>query len=189
MYNRAHFLSSLSQAGAALATFDRAAFEALAQQPYPHRQVFAARGTDADSVVEEMKNSLDAYEEDFGGGRGTLHVAAVFYGAAAPFALDDAIWSRYGLAPRVNVKGKSNPFIGSIRALMQRRASFFVCNKALTGLSISIANVVPAAQGSIDEVLGTLQAHVVAGVTIVPSGVAALNALQEAKFTYVQASL
>jgi intracellular sulfur oxidation DsrE/DsrF family protein len=44
-------------------------------------------------------------------------------------------------------------------------------------------------QTSADELLNLLQSHVIAGITIVPAGVAALNALQEAKFTYVQASL
>lgn len=75
-----------------------------------------------------------------------------------------------------------------MQALMQRGASFFVCNKALTGLAVSIANL-PSAQGSADELLSALQGHVLAGITIVPAGVAALNALQEAKFTYVQVSL
>lgn len=83
---------------------------------------------------------------------------------------------------------QTNPFIDPLHALMQRGASFFVCNKALTGLAVSIANL-PGAQPSADELLNALQSHVIPGITIVPAGVAALNALQEAKFTYVQVSL
>lgn len=188
MYTRATFLGGVSHAGAALAVFDRSAFEALAQQPFPHRQLFAARGTDGESLFNEMRNSLDAYEGEFGGGKGSLHVAAVFYGTAVTFALNDDAWSRYRLAQRVGRTQQTNPFVDPMQALMQRGASFFVCNKALTGLAVSIANL-PSAQGSADELLSALQGHVLAGITIVPAGVAALNALQEAKFTYVQVSL
>ncbi len=188
MYTRATFLGGVSHAGAALAAFDRSAFEALAQQPFPHRQLFAARGTNGEALFNEMKNSLDAYEGDFGGGTGSLHVAGVLYGAAAMFALDDGAWSQYRLAQRVGRMQQTNPFIDPLHALMQRGASFFVCNKALTGLAVSIANL-PGAQPSADELLNALQSHVIPGITIVPAGVAALNALQEAKFTYVQVSL
>ncbi len=188
MYTRATFLGGVSHAGAALAAFDRSAFDALAQQPFPHRQLFAARGTNGEALFNEMKNSLDAYEGDFGGGKGSLHVAAVLYGAAAMFALDAGAWSQYRLAQRVGRIQGTNPFIDPLHALTQRGASFFVCNKALTGLAVSIANL-PGAQPSPDELLRALQSHVIPGITIVPAGVAALNALQEAKFTYVQASL
>jgi intracellular sulfur oxidation DsrE/DsrF family protein len=188
MYTRATFLGGVSHASAALAAFDRSAFEALAQQPFPHRQLFAARGTDAESLFNEMKNSLDAYEGDFGGGKGSLHVAAVLYGVAVTFALDGGAWAQYRLAQRVGRTQETNPFIDPMRVLMQRGTSFFVCNKALTGLAVSIANL-PGVQTSADELLNVLQSHVIAGITIVPAGVAALNALQEAKFTYVQASL
>lgn len=188
MYTRATFLGGVSHAGAALVAFDRSAFEALAQQPFPHRQLFAARGMDGESLFNEMRNSLDAYEGDFGGGKGSLHVAAVLYGSAVAFALDDDAWSQYRLAQRVGRTQQTNPFLGSMHALMQRGASFFVCNKALTGLAVSIANL-PGTQSSADELLSALQGHVIGGITIVPAGVAALNALQESKFTYVQVSL
>jgi intracellular sulfur oxidation DsrE/DsrF family protein len=189
MYSRQEFLGGLSQLGVALASFDRAKFDAVVQQPYPHRQVFAARGSDADVLLEEMKNSLDAYEDGFGNGKGTLHVAAVLYGSAAVFALDDDAWGSYRLAERVDRSDRTNPYTSAIQGLTQRNASFFVCNMALTGIAVAMSNALPETQTSIDELLAKLQAHVVAGFTIVPAGVAALNALQEAKFTYLQATI
>jgi intracellular sulfur oxidation DsrE/DsrF family protein len=189
MYSRQEFLGGLSQLGVALASFDRAKFDAVVQQPYAHRQVFAARGSDADVLLEEMKNSLDAYEDGFGNGKGTLHVAAVLYGSAVVFGLDDTAWGSYRLAERVDRNDRTNPFVSVIQALMQRNASFFVCNMALTGVAVAMSNELPETQASIDELLAKLQAHVIAGFTIVPAGVAALNALQEAKFTFVQATI
>jgi intracellular sulfur oxidation DsrE/DsrF family protein len=189
MYSRQEFLGGLSQLSVALTSFDRAKFDAIVQQPYAHRQVFAARGSDAEVLFEEMKNSLDAYENGFGSGKGTLHVAAVLYGSAAVFGLDDTAWGSFRLAERVDRTDRSNPFVAVIRGLMQRNATFFVCNMALTGIAVAMSNAVPETQASIDDLLAKLQNHVVTGVTIVPAGVAALNALQEAKFTYVQATI
>jgi hypothetical protein len=78
---------------------------------------------------------------------------------------------------------------GSIEGLTKRGASFFVCNNALMGLATFLATSSPFGGGrGVDAILADLQAHLAPGAILVPAGVAALNAAQEAKFTYVAAS-
>jgi len=188
MQTRKDFLTATGT-GATLAMVDPRALENAAEQPFRHRQVFAARGADAQALLNEMTNSLDVYEHDLGEGPGTLHVAAVLYGSAVIVGLDNAAWSRYRLAARIARADATNPFAAQVAELEARHASFFVCNKALIGIALSIFNATPNQTHTADDVLGDLQAHVLPNVVIVPAGVAALNALQEAKFTFVQASL
>jgi intracellular sulfur oxidation DsrE/DsrF family protein len=189
MHTRKEFLAGAAQAGVVAAAIDPSALQSAAEQPFRHRQVFAARGANADALCSEMANSLDAYEHDLGEGAGTLHLAAVLYGEGAAVALDDAAWTKYKLGERFGRNGTGNSFAAPIAALMHRKASFFVCNRALSGLAVSLFNAAPNPGKTADDVLADLQTHVLAGISIVPAGVAALNALQEAKFTYVQASL
>src|SRR5262249_36102247 len=153
--------------------FDRNAFESTLQKPYRHRQVFAARSIDGETLFNEMNNSLDAYEHDFGEGPGTLHVAAVLYGGAASIALDSVAWAHYKIESRVRRDQRENPFVPSIQSLMGRGASFFVCNKALTGLAVAYANATSTQARTADDVLADMQKHIINGVTLVPAGVAA----------------
>lgn len=185
------------------APFDIAAFEARLAIPYRHRQVFAAHKVQGGSVLALMLSSLNAYETGFGEGKGTLHVAAVLYGTAPPIALDGEAWKKYDLWNVLRAVGDpleagsqtGNPFMhpsygdAAVESLALRGASFFVCNNALTGLATHLVTGTNSAYASVDEVLADLRAHVVPGALLVPAGVAALNAAQEAKFTYLQASL
>ena len=77
----------------------------------------------------------------------------------------------------------------SIRALARRGASLFICEIALTQLAAFIAANPHFAGGRAqDGVLADLRAGVVTDAMRVPSGIAALNAAQENRFTYVAAS-
>ncbi len=71
---------------AASATFDRAAFEARIRTPFRHRQVFATPQVAEGAVLGFMFNSLNAYENGFGEGPGTLHAAAILYHGGGPRA-------------------------------------------------------------------------------------------------------
>jgi len=169
------------------AAFDRTAFEARVRRPFPHRQVFASPRVADGAVFGFMANSLNAYDSGFGDGPGSLHAAAVFYGTGVALAFDDRAWTTLGIAEIVRAAGDrvstdplGNPFIrmpqGRTYAELQRRdASFFVCNNALNDLAKRCGTTPDA-----------LRAHLLPGMLVVPAGVAAINALQEERFTLFQ---
>jgi intracellular sulfur oxidation DsrE/DsrF family protein len=154
-----------------------------------HRQVFGADGVDIGSLLEEMTSSFDAYEFALGEGPGTLEVLAVLYGAATPAAIAGPVWRTYRLAARLHRRDPVNPFGARVAALQARGARFVACNNSLRGLAIAVANGVPTVQQPVDDVLQAMRANLLPGVTIVPAGVAAIDAAQEAGYTYIQASL
>jgi intracellular sulfur oxidation DsrE/DsrF family protein len=214
LINRSSFLTvasgaaalALAGAGAPAAAapaggfvFDRAAFEAVLASPARHRQVFGTARLGGALVLHYMRNSLVAYRDGFAEGPGTLHVAAVFYGTSIAAVCPDALWKAFSLEKYLTRTGEAfeqgasdgNPYGDQVAALHASGATFFVCNNALNELAESLANA-PEGSGS-DP--GTIYAqfaatlHKAPGVMLVPAGVAALNAAQEAHFTLLQATL
>ncbi len=193
---------------------DIPAFEARLAKPAKHRQVVAAVPLRNGSFLHYMKNTLNAYEFAYREGPGTTHVAAVLYGDALIAILDDAIWNEHRLgdflAEQSDVPApagdlRRNPFTHrgaaftasgnpndalymseSVTALVQRGSSFFVCNNALTGLCQKLlrSNDAP----TIEALRRRMVAHFVDGALLVPAGTAAINAAQEAHFTYLLGS-
>lgn len=141
------------------------------------------------TLFDEMNASLDAYQYALGEGPGTLAVVGVLYGAATPAAVTGTLWREYRLGARLGADSQANPFAARFLELQERGARFFVCNNSLRGLAIAIANGVPNVQEPVDTVLQRMHAHLVHGITVVPAGVEAINALQEAGYTYLPASL
>ncbi len=154
-----------------------------------HRQVFGADGTGLAALFDEMNASLDAYEYALGEGPGTLELLAVLYGAATPSAIGGDVWRTYRLGLRLHADAVENPFASRIAQLQARGAQFVVCNNSLRGLAIAVANGIPEVQDPVDRVLQNMRENLVRGVTTVPAGVAAINAAQEAGYTYLPASL
>ncbi|MGH7728663.1 MAG: hypothetical protein ACREM2_07730 [Vulcanimicrobiaceae bacterium] len=178
--------------------FDRAAFEAILSRPYRHKQVFATTSLHEGLVLHYMRNSLTAYAVGFGEGPGTMHVAAVTYGPALALALDDGAWADLSLARYLETFGEKfgpelvpgkNPFADQVAALVADGASFFVCNNALHGVANSLALLPFAGGRDTEAVYARMARATLPGATIVPAGVAALNAAQEAHFTFVQATV
>ena len=134
------------------------------------------------ALFDAMNASLDAYS-------GALEALGVLYGLATPAAIDGDAWARYRLGVRLNANAQRNPFAARITQLQARGAKFVVCNHSLQGLAIAVANGVPQVQEPVDTVLATMRAHLVRGVTTVPAGVQAINAAQEAGYTYLPVSL
>lgn len=77
----------------------------------------------------------------------------------------------------------------SVQALVFRGASIFVCNVALTGLAAAILANETSDATRIEATRVELAGHLVPGSMLVPAGVAALNAAQENRFTFFQATL
>lgn len=217
MTTRRDFLAT-SGAVLAAPVFSPARFNTALDAPYRHRQVYGMHRAEGGAAFAQMKNALNAYEYELGEGAGTMHVAAVLYGTAVALGLDDATWDAYGLVAAQQMRGdgvgqpegSGNPFRAargtfdpaarfgnphhvsnddSIEGLAKRGATFAVCNNALRGLATFLAtNGKSAGRAPVESVLANLQAHLLPAAILVPAGVAALNAAQEAKFTYVAAS-
>jgi intracellular sulfur oxidation DsrE/DsrF family protein len=217
MTTRRDFLGA-SGAVLAAPLFAPARFNAALEAQYRHRQVYGMHRAEGGAAFAQMKNALNAYEYELGEGPGTMHVAAVFYGTAVALGLDDATWDAYGLVAAQQMRGDGvgqapqdgNPFRAargtfdpaarygdarhpsnddSIEGLAKRGATFAVCNNALRGLATFLAmNGKAAGRAPVEKVLADLQSHLLPAAILVPAGVAALNAAQEAKFTYVAAS-
>jgi intracellular sulfur oxidation DsrE/DsrF family protein len=180
-------------------TFDRAAFEAVLALPARHRQVFGTARLGGAVVLHYMHNALVAYRDGFAEGPGTLHVAAVFYGTSIAAVCPDALWKAFSLQRYLTRTGEAfeqgtsdgNPYGDQVAALHASGASFFVCNNSLNELAESLANA-PEGSGSDPGTIYTQFAATLRkapGVMLVPAGVAALNAAQEARFTLLQATL
>ncbi len=184
--------------------FDRAAFAAVLQRRYDHRQVVAAKSfAEARDGLALMRNSIEAYIDPmyFAGGPNALHASAVFYHGNSPLlALDDTMFAKYPLAaaiisfagtakPGIEKGALANPALQPYTELVAKHgASFFVCNNALSGLAAYIAQqTAPAGSTATrDRVIAIhdeMVQHFLPGTVLVPAGVAALNAAQEARFT------
>ncbi|HEY9084391.1 MAG TPA: hypothetical protein VIN40_00410 [Candidatus Tyrphobacter sp.] len=190
--------------------FDRARFAEILARPAQHRQCCASAKIAGGVVFDAMLATLYAYEYDLGGGAGTVHeVAVLYHPAGAMLGLGDAVWNDLLIPalPRsaylrsnlegAHAAGKGNPYLhrarrtaieddASIEALASRGCHFFVCNNALDGLSGMLAQALHRSAG---DVYARLLGGLVPGAMAVPAGVMAINACQEARFTYLQASL
>jgi intracellular sulfur oxidation DsrE/DsrF family protein len=195
--------------GAVPFPFDRAAFQAIVERPYPHRQLVAPSSFQATTVaMSHIKNSLAAYADPhgFAGGPNSLHCAAVLYaGRSYTMAFDDAMYAKYPLGliddeeMRPNDTSaraywtalRRNPMADFVRSLTEQGVSLFVCNNALSGFAVELARRVVVPPGSavtrerVVAIHDELAAHFLPGTMLVPAGVAAVNAAQEARFTFL----
>lgn len=191
--------------------FDRAAFAAALDVQAPHRHLFAAVKLDGGEVLAAMRNTLNAYTDIGTPLRDVAPVAVLYHGAAVLLGFDDAMWDRYliplsaavpkasGLAKDFasvyDGKKRGNPCLhktggradSSIETLAaEANARFFLCNNATQGFARFVAAHLkkpPAA------VYADLAAHLVPNASLVPAGVWAVHAVQEHKYTLLQATI
>jgi intracellular sulfur oxidation DsrE/DsrF family protein len=82
-----------------------------------------------------------------------------------------------------------NPLLADARALVaQHDLTFFVCNNSLTGIAVTLAKLVDGGEPARERVVAIhddLVTHLIPGSVMVPAGVATINAVQEARFTYL----
>ena len=191
--------------------FDLAAFDAILQTPAAHRHLFAAQRLNGGQVLETMQAVIDAYTSTGADASTVKPVAVLYHGVSLLVALDDVAWNRYvipypakdfkgakemagDVASIYQAGGKGNPCYHrtgkdddiSVERLVLERAHFFVCNRALQGVSGMFAR---ASKRNKVEVYNELSAHLVPGATLVPAGIWAVHAIQERKYTYMQVNL
>lgn len=185
--------------------FDRAAFEAITVRPVKHRHSFASIEIDEGLIFDAMTNVLDAYEQSLGENPPSVTSAAVLYhGLAITMGFNDVAWNELFIPaaakdPRFKGKvpqaGSGNPWLhrktvgsrdASIDALTARGAAYLVCNHAASGTAYDLATALGRAPA---DVYATMTANLVPQAMLVPAGVWAIHALQEAHFTYEHISL
>jgi intracellular sulfur oxidation DsrE/DsrF family protein len=131
-----------------------------------------------------------------------INSVVVLRHSAAVLAFTDPIWKKYQLGEMMNVKDPAthapalrNPFYhvrdgdlpfpqASIDRLLARGATIGVCNIALGVLSSQRASVIGVTS---DEARKEWEAGVIPGISIVPSGVWAVNRAQEHGCSYCYA--
>jgi hypothetical protein len=189
--------------------FDVAAFRAILDQPFDHRQIAVATSYQAGTIqLGRLKNSLNAYADPqgFNAGPKALHAACVYYGGLGyALALDDAMWAKYpiGTLADTEMHGSNSPYADRWKTLKtnlnaadygtlvsEHGVSFFVCNNAFSGFSYNVARAVTPSgklvtREAVVAIHDEMVTHFLPGTTLVPAGVAALNAAQEARFTFL----
>jgi intracellular sulfur oxidation DsrE/DsrF family protein len=186
--------------------FDRARFNEILSKPVKHKQCFGVTNLSNGDALDGMNNSIGAYDDFLKEGPGAMQAVAVLYhGASIGFALSDSVWNEL-IIPSMRYApdrirkdigaarpGKGNPFLRSapgdpggvsIESLVAKGASFFVCHNAIVGFTYLVARALKA---SPEKVYAQILAGIVPGALAVPAGVMAINACQEAKFSYISA--
>jgi hypothetical protein len=192
--------------------FDVSAFDAALETTAAHRHLFAATKVEGGLVLGQIRGVADAYAS-FGVTAMDVRPAAVFYhGESVTLGFDDAIWNEYFIPvqaksthnlsvwekdfrtvydPRV----RGNPCLHktgknddtSIEYLVANlQARFFVCNQAAKGFSQIIARHLKLDPVAVYTRLST---HLVPNAMLVPAGIWAVHAIQERRYTYLQATL
>lgn len=190
--------------------FDRERFSAMIGKPYAHRQVTCATSyQSALEALSHMEKTLKVFADPggFNAGPNATHVAAVFYGSVSyAISLDDAMFAKYpiGLAIDADLHPgdatytavwaaiHSNRDAQEYRALVaDHDASFLVCNNALSGFAVDIAKRMAGGSSAgvtreqVVAIHDDFSDHFLPGTLLVPAGVAALCAIQEARYTFL----
>jgi hypothetical protein len=159
-----------------------------------HRQVFDAYAVNGGAALDFAHNFVATTEP-----ASTATAVVVLRSGALPIALNSAMWEKYKIGesfkiidPETKAPAVKNPFLhpkpGVLRSddaavdrLLANGTVFGACNLALHGESKALAH---NAGVSAEDAAREWAANVVAGITIIPSGVWGLNRAQEAGCTY-----
>jgi len=151
------------------------------------------------SLYIHMQNSMNAYQ--FSLGLGKLLTLGVLIGPSIILALNDAMWTKYGIgsgvlgeamglsATNTYYKAVSNldPSVDpddpkgmyqdwTAQAVLKRGGQFFVCHNAMTAVAMLVAM---KTKTKTDTVLDDWEKNLLSGFQMVPAGVAAMQQAQE----------
>jgi hypothetical protein len=191
--------------------FDVAAFDAMLNVAAPHRHLFASTKLEGAIVLGAMRNTLNAYRDIGIAWSDVRPVAVLYHGMSVTLGFDDAVWNEYFIPMQTkdkhadefskdfntlyDPKKRGNPCLHkqgghedlSIESLVaDAGARFFVCNNATQGFARIAARHF---KKPVDAVYEYLKAHLVPNASLVPAGVWAVHAIQEQRYTLLQASL
>lgn len=181
--------------------YDRAGMMRKLNPTTPHRQVFESVSPllvapGVASIYIHMQNTMNAYETSFGYGRGKLATLGVLIGPSIIFALNDAMWKKYGFGAAMKLdptntyyRAGSNLDLSaspddpngiyqdwSAQAVLKRGGSFMVCHNATTAVAGMFAGKMGLQP---PDVLAEFKANMLPGFMLVPAGVATVQLAQE----------
>jgi hypothetical protein len=191
--------------------FDVSAFDAVLNVSAAHKHLFAAAKLNGGLILDNARSTLAAYS-DIGVSPKDVQPALVFYHFTSCLGFDDVVWNEYFIplqpkkgAPQVEFatdfasiydgSKRGNPCLHktgkpddtSLESLVaDANARFFVCNNAtryFAGFAAKKLKLDPV------DVYTKMAAHLVPNAMLVPAGVWAIHAVQERKYTYLQATL
>ena len=176
-----------------------------------HRQLFVSSRPNG-NVWIYVRNSLNGYQFGWNEGARSLYPIVLLNGLGVAQAVDDAIWSHYGIAHVLAAVGMpprsaraGNPWLApervpvqddhdiaaafnqdvSIQTLQRRGADIFVCDTAMGTLALAIAG----SNGDPNAIHSELRNHLVTGALLVPSGASTIDTLQAERFTLYDANV
>jgi hypothetical protein len=163
-----------------------------------HKQAFDLGSFDltVDTPLRVPTNYLDTFRDVYHLEPPDISLAVGISRIAFPMNASDAIWLKFKLGERWQIKDPStgqpatrNIFLGqasgsdraTVRGLQARGALFWQCNVALGGVASQLAR---AFNRPVPDVRAELAAGLNAGVIIVPAHAMAIGLVQEHGFTY-----
>jgi hypothetical protein len=181
--------------------YDYAGMMAKLRTQNPHKQLFPATAatvqpsTGSAAVFMHMQFAMNGYEFSLPG-KAKLATLGVLSGSAIVFALNDAMWRKYGIGPRFdlaeineyyratsNLDPRSAPDDPkglyqdwSAQAVLKRGGSFMACHHAMTYFATDCAM---RHDQSPKSVLDEWMANMLPGFMIVPSGITAVQLAAE----------
>jgi len=190
------------------AEFDVGTFVRRVSRSADIRHVWDA-GTLNPQILGGVKNALNGLQFGFGIDPSRIATAFVSHSASNLLLYSDTAWATYRLGELYGVRDPNGTVVGtnifaaahstsmladpndvrgfyqdaSVAALQRRSVMFFACNTALVQHAEQIAKSGVAGNPSPADIARTLQRSLLHGVTLVPSGVAAVAYLQS-KYHY-----
>ena len=194
-----------------------ASFQQLLHQPYEVKQLFDAAAIEDGNALGHMVNALNGLQFGFGIPPEQIKLVGAFRGQSTVLNYDDAMWEKYriGEAAKINDPETGKPATrniyaasaagnppkyastdpnqngsafqdASIQALQARGVQFLACHIAMYRRATAIVREMKLQQTP-EEVVADFTAHLLPGVLIVPSMVAAIPILQsKGHFTYLR---
>jgi hypothetical protein len=187
-------------------------FRRVVTRPGYCRQVYDITSIGGGVFLNNIKNSLNGFQFGFGIRPEEINVIAALHGAANLLNFDDSMWAKYKLgefavvkdaktkAPATrnifypsavntdNTQVQSEQSIyqdHSIRGLMKRGVSFFLCHTATEEQSRKLKARLGLA-GPPETIVRDLLAHTIPNAIVVPSMVATVALLQlQHRFSYI----
>jgi intracellular sulfur oxidation DsrE/DsrF family protein len=166
----------------------------LDQIPGQHRFIFDTTTPPAmDTGLMFATNYFIANRNGYGLQDSDLAVVVVARHNSTPFAFNDAIWGKYGVAisnqagfvdPRTKEPAKVNAYASRLESLIKRGAHLAVCQMAARAFAGVMAR---SAGGNTEAVYEEITRNLLPNSHIVPAGIVAVNRAQERGYTFVTA--
>lgn len=174
-----------------------------------HAQIFDMGQPQGGLGLNKVANYLDTYKSAYDLAPPKVVAIVGLWGTTTPLGFNDAMWAKYNFGTLTNTLTRGaktpvtrNPFVatapgtqtmgleGSIdvpasatmSALQQRGARFILCNNAF---NFWVRRLSAEGAGAVADIRSEMEKNMVAGVTIVPAMVVAMNRAQEMGASYM----